>query len=327
METTDSWVAQSGGRLRSGESQAILASSVSAIGPTKHDRNNLLPSNCRLLRRCGVAVEPFRSQLEGRIEWGKETFHPQEKQSISNGEFVGRKAEMLTRSIQVRVSGEFACFTRPEAKVERLSYSVITPSAARNLLDAICWRPQMRWIITRIQVLKPIPFMSVLRNEVQSTVSPVVVNTWIADCSRYKPLVAGTGHGTDGTPRNTTLLRDVTYVIEAYPHVFHTSGDHTPAKYLDMMQRRIDRGQCFQRPYLGCREFAADFGPIQQGETPIRESMELGRMLYDIVFLPSGNRPIFFEARLENGVMETMPERVLTDESRRMEMLQCSFKR
>lgn len=252
---------------------------------------------------------------------------PKEERSISNGEFVGRKTEMLTRSIQVRVSGEFACFTRPEAKVERLSYSVITPSAARNLLDAICWRPQMRWIITRIQVLKPIRFMSVLRNEVQSTISPVVVNTWIADCSRYKPLVAGTGHGTDGTPRHTTLLRDVAYVIEAYPHVFHTSGDHTPAKYLEMMQRRIDRGQCFQRPYLGCREFAADFGPIQQGETPIQVSMELGRMLYDIVFLPSGNRPTFFEARLENGVMETRPERVLTDESRRMEMLQCSFKR
>jgi len=233
---------------------------------------------------------------------------------------------MSIPNIQVRVSGEFACFTRPETKVERFSYPVITPSAARNVLDAICWRPQMRWIVTRILVLKPIRFMSVLRNEVQNKVSPVLVNTWIGDASTYKPLVAGAGHGTDGTPRNTTLLRDVAYVIEAYPHVFNTSGDNTPTKYLSMTQRRIEKGQCFQRPYLGCREFAADFGPIQHSEVPINVSMELGRMLYDIAFLPSGNRASFFEARLENGVMETRPELVLTDEFRRMEVLQCSSK-
>ena len=121
------------------------------------------------------------------------------------------------RVFRIRVSGEFACFTRPETKVERFSYPVITPSAARNVLDAICWRPQMRWIVTRITVLKPIRFLSVLRNEVQSKISPSSVKKWMRDASQFEPLVAGAGNGTDGTPRNTTLLRDVAYWIEAYP--------------------------------------------------------------------------------------------------------------
>lgn len=235
---------------------------------------------------------------------------------------------MSTPSIRVRVSGAFACFTRPETKVERFSYPVITPSAARNVLDSICWRPEMRWIVTRIAVLKPIRYMSVLRNEVQSKLSPGAVKKWMRDPSSYEPLVAGAGNGTDGTPRNTTLLRDVAYWIDAYPHVFDTStGDNTPAKYVAMMQRRVEKGQCFQRPYLGCREFAAEFGLMQEGESPIPVSVKIGRMLYDIAFLSSGNRAAFFEARLENGVMETRPEVVLTDEFRRREVLQCSSRR
>ena len=232
-----------------------------------------------------------------------------------------------TSSVLVRVSGEFACFTRPETKVERFSYPVITPSAARNVLDAICWRPEMRWIVTRITVLKPIRFLSVLRNEVQSKVSPASVKKWMRDASQFEPLVAGAGNGTDGTPRNTTLLRDVAYWIEAFPHVFDTSGDNTPAKYAAMLTRRVEKGQCFQRPYLGCREFAADFSPPLEDDMPIPDSMEIGRMLYDIAFLPTGNQAAFFEARLENGVMETRPELVLTAETRRKEVLQCSYRR
>lgn len=232
---------------------------------------------------------------------------------------------MSAPNIQVRVSGEFACFTRPETKVERFSYPVMTPSAARNVLDAICWRPQMRWIVTRITVLKPIRFMSVLRNEVQSKVSPAAVKKWMRDASTYEPLVAGAGNGTDGTPRNSTLLRDVAYWIEAYPHVFDTSGDNTPTKYVAMLQRRVEKGQCFQRPYLGCREFAAEFGPVQTEDAPIPDSMEMGRMLYDIAFLPSGNRATFFEAKLENGVMETRPDLVIPEESSRGDILRCSY--
>ncbi len=238
---------------------------------------------------------------------------------------------MFIPSVRVRVSGEFACFTRPEAKVERFSYPVMTPSAARNILDAICWRPQMRWIVTSITVLKPIRLMSVLRNEVQSKVSPVAIKKWMRDSSTFEPLIAGAGNGTDGTPRNTTLLRDVAYWIDAYPHVFDAGSDetgpNTPEKYVAMLNRRVEKGQCFQRPYLGCREFAAEFGPPREDDRPIEDSMEIGRMLYDIAFLADGNRAAFFEARLKGGVMETVPETVLVDADRRQEVLECSYRR
>ena len=230
-------------------------------------------------------------------------------------------------SIQVRVWGEYACFTRPETKVERFSYPVMTPSAARNVLDAICWRPQMRWVVTRITVLKPIRFISVLRNEVQSKLSPAAVKKWMRDPSEFAPLVAGAGQGTDGTPRNTTLLRDVAYWIDAYPLVFDTSGDNSPTKYVEMMNRRVEKGQCFTRPYLGCREFAAEFGAPLAADRPIEDSLEIGRMLYDIAFLAAGNRAAFFEARLQNGVLDTRPDVVLAQEGRRQEVLSCSYRR
>jgi CRISPR-associated protein Cas5d len=256
---------------------------------------------------------------------------------------------MSIPSVRVRVSGEFACFTRPEAKVERFSYPVMTPSAARNILDAICWRPQMRWIVTRITVLKPIRLISVLRNEVQSKLSPVAVKRWMQDAATFEPLLAGAGNGTDGTPRNTTLLRDVAYWIDAYPLVFvakdtrpeaaraanaepgeadlQATGDNTPGKYLAMLERRVRKGQCFQRPYLGCREFAAEFSPPREEDKPIEDSMDIGRMIYDVAFLADGNRAAFFNARLDHGVMETAPDTVLTDQGRRQEVLSCSYRR
>jgi CRISPR-associated protein Cas5d len=234
----------------------------------------------------------------------------------------------MTRSdIRVRVSGQFACFTRPETKVERFTYPVMTPSAARNILDSICWRPEMRWVVTRISVLKPIRTMSVLRNEVQSKLSPVAVKKWMRDPAQFEPLVAGAGQGTDATPRNSTVLCDVAYWIDAYPQVFDPCRDNTPAKYVAMMQRRVEKGQCFQRPYLGCREFAAEFSPPLADDRPIEESMEIGRMLYDTAFALAGNRASFFDAQLANGVLETDPALVLPEETRREEVLRCSYKR
>ena len=106
----------------------------------------------------------------------------------------------------------------------------------------------MRWIVTRITVLKPIRLMSVLRNEVQSKISPTSVKRWMRDAATFEPLVAGAGNGTEGDPRNTTLLSDVAYWIDAYPHVFDTSGDNTATKYVEMMKRRIEKGQWGQRP-------------------------------------------------------------------------------
>lgn len=234
---------------------------------------------------------------------------------------------MSPPSIRVRVWGDFACFSRPETKVERYSYPVITPSAARNVIDSICWRPQMRWIVSCITLLKPVRYLSVLRNEVQSKLSPATVKRWMKDTSEFTPLSAGAGQDTEGTPRNTTLLRDVAYWIDAYPMVLDPSGDNTPMKYAAMLERRVEKGQCFQRPYLGCREFAAEFGPPLPDDRPIGESFDIGRMLYDVVFAPQGNRAAFFDAKVENGAMDTRPDVVLADPDRRKEVLQCSYKR
>ncbi|HET6842580.1 MAG TPA: type I-C CRISPR-associated protein Cas5c [Candidatus Angelobacter sp.] len=229
--------------------------------------------------------------------------------------------------VKVKISGPFACFTRPETKVERFSYPMMTPSAARNILDAICWRPEMRWVVTSIAVLKPIRFISILRNEVQSRIAPGAVKKWMVDPGSYTPLAAGAGQDTEGTPRNSVLLRDVSYIVEAYPLIFNASNDNTPAKYVAMLQRRVEKGQCHHQPALGCREFAADFSPPLEDDVPLPLSQDLGRMLYDIAFLPDGNRAAFFNATLQDGVMDTRPELVLQDNARREEVLRCSYKR
>jgi CRISPR-associated protein Cas5d len=184
----------------------------------------------------------------------------------------------------------------------------------------------MRWVVTSIALLEPVKYMPVRRNEVQSKLSSVSVKRWMADPASYEPLAAGAGAGTDATPRNTLLLRDVAYIIEAYPLVFKTDGDNTPRKYVEMLLRRAEKGQCQQQPFLGCREFAARFAPVAGDERPQAVTEDLGRMLYDIVFRPDGNQPVFFSARLENGVMDTRPEAVLKREVCE-EVLRCSYRR
>jgi CRISPR-associated protein Cas5d len=203
----------------------------------------------------------------------------------------------------------------------------MTPSAARNILDAICWRPEMRWVVTSIATLKPVRYISVLRNEVQSKISPAAVQKWMADPSQYAPLAAGAGANTEGTPRNALLLADVAYIIEAFPLVFNTSGDNTAAKYIAMLQRRVKKGQCYHRPSLGCREFAAEFSSPSKDDRPFPISLDVGRMLYDVAFNPKGNAAVFFEAKVTDGVMDTRPEVVLKGASRQREILQCSYKR
>ena len=166
------------------------------------------------------------------------------------------------------------------------------------------------------------------RNELQSTIAPRTVGEWMRNPSTYQPQSAGAGAGTDGTPRMTMALKNVAYVIEAYPHVFHTnSGENTPQKYVAMLQRRAEKGQCFSRPYLGCREFAADFRLATGGDVPMVVNEKLGRMLYDIVHNGQGRRPHFFEAELVDGVMNTDPFKVLQRDNVRDEVLACSYKR
>lgn len=231
--------------------------------------------------------------------------------------------------VRVKVSGEFACFTRPESKVERVSYECMTPSAARNILDAICWKPEMRWVVHRILVLKPIRFQSLRRMELRSRISPLTVSSWMRHPSWFQPQLAGAGENTDGTLRNTLALRDVSYIIEAQPLVFSDSPEDTPAKYAAMLQRRVCKGQCFLRPCLGLREFAATFEIPEAQDQPIEKSAPIGKMLYDIVFRDAGraNRALFFTASLNRGVLETHPDQAIPDESTRKELLTCSYRR
>lgn len=228
--------------------------------------------------------------------------------------------------VRLKVSGELACWTRPENKVERVSYECMTPSAARNILDAICWKPEMRWIVTRILVLKPVRFHAIRRNELQSKVAPGSVRKWMSDAASYRPHAAGAGEDTDGTPRNTLALRNVSYIIEAFPHVYQPTAEDTPVKYMAMFNRRVQKGQCFHQPALGCREFACSFELPEGSEKPVSDTISIGRMLYDIIFRDGGedNRAIFFDATLTSGALDTHPDRVIRDAAIRKELLACS---
>ena len=202
--------------------------------------------------------------------------------------------------LSVKVWGDLACFTRPEMKVERVSYDVMTPSAARGILEAIFWRPEFSWQIVEIAVLKPIRRISILRNEVNSPASSKVARTWMDD-----PL-GGYFADEDRTQRHTLALRDVEYVIKANVQPTGRGSQQNPAKYRDQFRRRVSRGQCFHRPYLGCREFAAGFVEPSGDESPIDRSEDLGQMLFDIRYPTSQDerhRPIFFGARLEKGFL------------------------
>ncbi len=248
-------------------------------------------------------------------------------------------------SVRVRVSGPWACFTRPEMKVERVSYPAMTPSAARGLLEAILWKPQFRWGVERIEVLRPIRFQAIRRNEVQSKIAPRTVAKWMEDPASFEPLLAdfmGSGDGderSERTPRSTLALREVSYIVQARvmltplanrprqrpPDADEDPGPDSVAKYVSMFNRRVENGQCWQRPYLGCREFAADFESAKPGEQPIEDSGDFGQMLYDIAYSRTrGNAPVWFRARMERGVLECDPDRVLEDPSDREALLTCS---
>ncbi len=220
----------------------------------------------------------------------------------------------------MKVWGEFACFTRPEFGVERVSYEMITPSAARGILEAIFWKPEFRWRVREIEVLKPIRHFSILRNEMNSTQSERSARSWAANGGGYFA-------DDDRAQRHTLCLRDVAYVIRADIELRSHTADH-PAKYRDQFRRRVKRGQCFNQPYLGTREFSAFFGPPDGEELAIDVSDDLGLMLLDVDFVPDakgavsyaghgsdgrkvvrGNaQPRFFQARLNDGVLRVPQE-------------------
>lgn len=200
--------------------------------------------------------------------------------------------------LAVKVWGEFACFTRPEMKVERVSYPVMTPSAARGVLEAIFWKPEFTWRIQEIWVLKPIRYFSILRNEVNSRASERSAREW---AQRGGGFLATE----DRAQRHTLALRDVAYVIRA-DAVPDSGRDEDAAKFRDQFRRRVERGQCFSQPYLGCREFAAAFGPVGVADQPISLSEDLGRMLLDVEYVDARTgrgAPRFFDARLDGGIL------------------------
>ena len=208
-------------------------------------------------------------------------------------------------SIMVETWGDYALFTRPEMKVERVSYDVMTPSAARGLLESIYWHPGMKWIIDRIYVMKPVKFANFRRNEVSEKLASskarsvmngsegeLYINT--KDCIQQ---------------RAAMLLQDVHYVIDAHFVLTEKAGqgDNT-GKFIDIMRRRVERGQCFHQPYFGTREFPAFFR-VWKGGIPTtaypNETRDLGFMLYDMDYSDMENiRPQFFRASLRNGVLD-----------------------
>ena len=204
--------------------------------------------------------------------------------------------------IQLEVWGPYALFSRPELKVEKVSYDVPTPSAARGMVEAVYFHPGLRWRIDRIHILNPISFTSIRRNEVVSKISARNVRQ-AAQGGRQELYLA--------TPqeivqRSSLLLQDVHYVIEAHFEMTSKAApSDNPGKFQDIVTRRMEKGQCYTTPYLGCREFSASFrrwagGPIKT----IHETRDLGLMLYDFDYTdPQNITPTYFRAKLENGIL------------------------
>ncbi len=207
-------------------------------------------------------------------------------------------------SIRLDVWGEYALFSRPEMKTERVSYDVITPSAARGLLESVYWHPGLKYIIDRIHVCAPIRFTNLRRNEVKATVSARSARTVMERGSGELYLISSQ----EIQQRAALLLRDVHFVLEAHFDMTDRAapGDN-PGKFQDILKRRIKRGQFYSQPYLGCREFPAQFKLCE--ELPpcpeeLRGVRELGYMLWDLDYSnPEDIRPLFFRASLQNGVL------------------------
>ena len=217
--------------------------------------------------------------------------------------------EYTDKEFCLEVWGQMACFTRPELKVERVSYDVITPSAARAIFEAIFWKPAIHWQVTRIEVLNPVKWTSVRRNEVGAVASK---NPIFIEEKRQQ--------------KNALMLRDVHYRLYA-KLVFipqrkrkeeqpadTTHSDENPAKYYAMFERRASKGQCFNQPYLGTRECSASFRLVNpetdELDAPISESRDLGIMLYDMDFESNPKNPpaMFYRAKMENGVIVVPPK-------------------
>ena len=206
---------------------------------------------------------------------------------------------------RVRIRGDLACFTRPEFKSERVSYEVITPSAARGILEAILWKPAIRWHIDKIEILAPIRFTTFRRNEVEGKIPVTTAKSAMKGNSTMTDFVVNDQR----QQRNTLALVNVDYVITCHFTMTADEGPgDNPTKFEAMFERRLRKGQSFHQPYLGCREFPARFEPADQTPPPISETKPLGLMLYDMDYRKTGKKvdiqPLFFPAIMERGVVD-----------------------
>ncbi len=219
---------------------------------------------------------------------------------------------VMSYGIKLLIRGDNACFTRPEMKVERVSYDVITPSAARGILEAIHWKPAIRWVIDRIHVLEPIVFESVRRNEIARKISAdSVIKAMKKGTTKNMHIISDDGK--ERQPRAATILRNVAYIVEAHFVLTNKAGDgDNVGKHLDMFTRRAKKGQCFHHPCLGTREFPAEFTLIENDELPEStlpekdKNNDFGWMLHDIDFA-NDNTPHFFRAIMADGIIEVPP--------------------
>lgn len=204
----------------------------------------------------------------------------------------------------LEVTGDFACFTRPEMKVERVSYDVITPSAARAIFESILWKPAIEWHIHKIEILKPIRWINIRRNEVGAVLPVGNINKAIKGGALPALYIED-----ERQQRAGLFLKDVAYRLHASFTLTNKAGSTDSAgKFAGMFERRAKKGQCFNQPYMGCREFSCDFRLINDAETlnpAIAESQALGWMLYDLDYKEDQDpTPLFFNAKMENGVIE-----------------------
>ncbi|SKA78242.1 CRISPR-associated protein, Cas5d family [Caloramator quimbayensis] len=207
---------------------------------------------------------------------------------------------------KLKVWGNYACFTRPEMKVERVSYDVITPSAARGILESIYWKPAIAWKIDRIHVLNEIKFENLRRNEIGNKISQRSIENSMKSGTPIFQI-----SNEDRQQRASLILKDVAYVIEAHFEMTDNEGERdSKEKHYAIAKRRMEKGQCYHRPYLGCREFPAQFEFIEH-EIPIGyysdKTVDLGWMLYDIDF-KDNMKAIFYRARIEKGIIEVPDE-------------------
>ncbi|HID38139.1 MAG TPA: type I-C CRISPR-associated protein Cas5 [Calditrichaeota bacterium] len=217
------------------------------------------------------------------------------------------KSNQENTMIRLKVWGDLACFTRPEMKVERVSYDVMTPSAARGILEAIFWKPQMRWIIREIEVLNSIEWTNIRRNEVSKKI-PISGGTGVNAAIKKGSGKLGIYIEAERQQRAGLLLKNVAYIIHADIRLTNKAGKaDSLIKYQEMFKRRVNKGQCFHTPYFGCREFPANFSAPDGTETPLATTTEFGWMLHDMDY--SGKDPVaqFFKANMENGRIRIPP--------------------